>query len=394
VSHDTGVSLGAIFSYTQRVFNMSGLISQVESRRKEIFTDSYPMSIGELVNLYRDGELDINPSFQRFFRWSDEQKVNLIESVILGIPLPSIFISQREDGVWDLVDGLQRISTILSFMNELKNEEGKIKDSLTLHGTKYLPALEGVSWNGGGGLVEFDSALKISFKREKVDIKIIKKESDGNTKFELFQRLNTGGSELSEQEVRNCLLIMLDPDAYAKLVDASNIDTFKKAIAISDRLYDQRYDMELLIRLIFLANADSVELKGITDISSYLTNNISKITTEIFDWDKETGFIHKSFSLIFEVLGDNSFNKYDKENDRYKGGFQISLYELIATGTYELVKRGVDDDKIKELIDSISKSAPYDEVFNKYSGSGSKASYRWPKMHELVKEYFIDESKK
>lgn len=278
---------------------MSGLISQVESRRKEIFTDSYPMSIGELVNLYRDGELDINPSFQRFFRWSDEQKVNLIESVILGIPLPSIFISQREDGVWDLVDGLQRISTILSFMNELKNEEGKIKDSLTLHGTKYLPALEGVSWNGGGGLVEFDSALKISFKREKVDIKIIKKESDGNTKFELFQRLNTGGSELSEQEVRNCLLIMLDPDAYAKLVDASNIDTFKKAIAISDRLYDQRYDMELLIRLIFLANADSVELKGITDISSYLTNNISKITTEIFDWDKETGFIHKSFSLIF-----------------------------------------------------------------------------------------------
>ena len=372
---------------------MTILRSQVESRRKEIFTDSYPMSIGELVNLYRDGELDINPSFQRFFRWSDQQKVNLIESVILGIPLPSIFISQREDGIWDLVDGLQRISTILSFMGELKNEEGVIKDPLRLHGTKYLPALEGVSWDGGDQLVELDSALKISFKREKVDIKIIKKESDGNTKFDLFQRLNTGGSDLSEQEVRNCLLIMIDPEAYKKLVDVSNITEFKNAISITDRLYDQRYDMELLIRLIFLANIDDGDFKGISDISSYLTNNISRITTSVFDWNKENDNIKKSFSLIFDVLGDNSFNKYDRDNDKYKGGFQISLYELIATGVYRLVKRGVDDDKIKNLIDSVSKLAPYNSTFNKYSGSGTKASYRWPKMHELVEEYFVDESK-
>jgi uncharacterized protein with ParB-like and HNH nuclease domain len=102
------------------------LLQQVEEKRKEIFTDSYPMSIGELVNLYKDGDLEINPAFQRFFRWSETQKVRLIESILLGIPLPSIFVAQREDGVWDLVDGLQRISTILYFMNELKNEEGVV----------------------------------------------------------------------------------------------------------------------------------------------------------------------------------------------------------------------------------------------------------------------------
>lgn len=373
---------------------MNELISQVELRRKEIFTDAYPMSIGELVNLYRDGEIDINPSFQRFFRWSNEQKVNLIESIILGIPLPSIFISQREDGVWDLVDGLQRISTILSFMNELKDEDGNKKEPLKLHGTKYLPALENVSWNGGDDLIEFDSALKISFKREKVDIKIIKKESDGNTKFELFQRLNTGGSELSEQEVRNCLLIMLDPEAYKELVNVSELNSFNKSIAISERLYDQRYNMELIIRLIFLANAKQDDIKGISDISSYLTNNISKLMSTEFDWYTESVCIDKSFTLINEVLGDNSFNKYDRDSDKYKGGFQISLYELLATGTYQLVKNGFDDKKIKELILSVSKSAPYDDVFNKYSGSGSKASYRWPRMYDLVKEYFVDESKK
>lgn len=373
---------------------MNSLIAQVETRRKEIFTDSYPMSIGELVNLYRDGEIDINPSFQRFFRWSDEQKVNLIESIILGIPLPSIFISQREDGIWDLVDGLQRVSTILSFMNELKDEDGNKKPPLKLHGTKYLPGLENVSWSGTEGTTEFDSSLKISFKREKVDIKIIKKESDGNTKFELFQRLNTGGSELSEQEVRNCLLIMLDPEAYKYLVDASGLENFNKSIAISERLYDQRYDMELIIRLIFLANAKQEDLKGITDISSYLTNNVSKITTTELDWVAEIKLIDKTFAIINEVLGDNSFNKYDKESERYKGGFQISLYELLATGAYRSIKEGVDDEKVKQIISSTAKSAPYNDVFNKYSGSGTKASYRWPRMLELVKEYFIDENKK
>ena len=92
------------------------LLGQVEEKRKEIFTDSYPMSIGELVNLYKDGDLEINPAFQRFFRWTDLQKTRLIESILLGIPIPSIFVAQRDDGVWDLVDGLQRISTILNFM--------------------------------------------------------------------------------------------------------------------------------------------------------------------------------------------------------------------------------------------------------------------------------------
>lgn len=373
---------------------MLNLIEQIESRRKEIFTDSYPMSIGELVNLYRDGEIDINPSFQRFFRWTEEQKVNLIESIILGIPLPSIFISQREDGVWDLVDGLQRISTILSFMNELKDEDGNKKPALVLKGTKYLPGLHNVSWSGTEDTIEFDSSLKISFKREKVDIKIIKKESDGNTKFELFQRLNTGGSELSEQEVRNCLLIMLDPEAYKRLVNISENDSFNKTIAISDRLYDQRYNIELIIRLLFLANSELEDIKKITDISSYLTNNISRLTIDNFDWSAEEILLNNTFSLIYEILGDNSFNKYDRNANRFKGGFQISLFELLATGAYILLKRKIDEAKIKELILNVAKAAPYDDIFNKYSGSGSKASYRWPRIHELVREYFVDESKK
>ena len=82
------------------------LTQEIDARRREIRTDGYAMSIGEWISLYEKNELDIHPEFQRFFRWSDTQKTNLIESILLGIPLPQIFVSQRPNGVWDVVDGL------------------------------------------------------------------------------------------------------------------------------------------------------------------------------------------------------------------------------------------------------------------------------------------------
>src|ERR1700744_1554326 len=89
------------------------LEEQITEARLSISTDGYPMSIGELTNLYRDNELEIHPEFQRFFRWTAIQKSRLVESLLLGIPIPSIFVSQTETGIWEVVDGLQRMSTIL-----------------------------------------------------------------------------------------------------------------------------------------------------------------------------------------------------------------------------------------------------------------------------------------
>ena len=67
-----------------------GLRSEIEARRKEIRTDAYPMSVGEWISLYERDEIDIHPEFQRFFRWTEEQKTNLIESILLGIPIPPV----------------------------------------------------------------------------------------------------------------------------------------------------------------------------------------------------------------------------------------------------------------------------------------------------------------
>jgi hypothetical protein len=104
------------------------LQGEIEARRRDIKTDSYSMSLGELMNLYQSTELDLHPDFQRFFRWTDEQKTKLIESILLGIPVPPVFVSQRNDGVWDVIDGLQRLSALFQLRGY---PQGRAGDEIT-----------------------------------------------------------------------------------------------------------------------------------------------------------------------------------------------------------------------------------------------------------------------
>lgn len=112
------------------------LQDEISQKSAEVKSESYSMSIGELSNLYKDKEMDIHPEFQRFYRWSDTQKTKLIESILLGIPIPPIFVAQRQDGIWDVVDGLQRLSTIFQFMGILIDEKDEKVAPLDVLGNK------------------------------------------------------------------------------------------------------------------------------------------------------------------------------------------------------------------------------------------------------------------
>lgn len=122
------------------------LDEQVDRLRKEIKSDRLSMSIGELAGLYERSELDIHPKFQRFLRWSDHQKTRLIESILLRIPIPPIFVAQDPDGKWDVVDGVQRLGTVFQFLGLLKDVEGNPRTALVLLATKLLPDLEGYAF--------------------------------------------------------------------------------------------------------------------------------------------------------------------------------------------------------------------------------------------------------
>jgi len=90
------------------------LTEEIARGQRLVRTDAYQMSVGEIVSMYDDREIIIDPEFPRLFRLDASQKSKLIDSLLLGIPLPPIFVFEREDSSWELIDGLQRISTILT----------------------------------------------------------------------------------------------------------------------------------------------------------------------------------------------------------------------------------------------------------------------------------------
>ena len=97
------------------------------SDKRKIFTEQGDLEIESLLGKFKRGRLNIQPEYQRAYRWSEEQKTKFIESILLGIPIPPIFVAEDSEGKWELVDGLQRISTILSFFGILKKNEDDLE---------------------------------------------------------------------------------------------------------------------------------------------------------------------------------------------------------------------------------------------------------------------------
>jgi hypothetical protein len=352
------------------------LQDEIDSARNEIRTDGYPMSISEIMSLYEHNEIDIHPEFQRFFRWSDTQKSMLIESILLGIPIPPIFVSQRSDGVWDVIDGLQRLSTIFQFAGILKDEDGKLVPPLSLQSTKYLPSTEGKYWDKPQDKKSsFTSTQRLLIKRAKLDISIVERESDEKIKYELFQRLNTGGSIATPQEVRNCMMVMLNRNFYKWLRNLADYDTFQQCIALSDRLFEEQYDVELALRFIVLLEISAADLKQIKDIGVFLTDQMVNLTRkEASDLKVYERVFVTTFDALARTTNSNSFRRYTKDEDRFMGGFLLSAYEVVALGMGYNSSKLPKDKEIEPRIKGIWNNKKYTE----WSGSGITAMRRLP----------------
>ncbi len=362
------------------------LKSEIETKSKQIRTDSYPMSIGELSNLYRDKELDVHPEFQRIYRWTEPQKTRLIESLLLGIPLPPIFVAQRTDGVWDVIDGVQRISTILQFMGLLRDDGGEIVDPLVLLSSKYLPSLEGKVWESRDKSRSFSKDEQLFIKRAKIDVNIVLKESDDDAKYELFMRLNTGGTALSAQEVRNCLLVMSKPETYKWLRSLSDMEPFLEAIGLSDRSIEEQYHMELVFRFLIFRTMQAPELTKVGDIGEFLNNQVSHITSlDSKQRRQEEAVFTETFEYLAKSLGSDGFRRYDCDKEAFTGGFSVSAYETIALAIGYHYDGRVQ--KVQNIMSKVKQLWKNSEFLDN-SGSGVRASSRIQKVVPLGRKIF------
>ena len=356
------------------------LIQEVQTARKKVVTDGYEMSIGEVINLYRDGELKIDPVLQRLFRWEDERKTRFIESLLLGIPIPPIFVFQTENGIWELIDGLQRLSTVLQLTGDLKNVDAKPVPPLVLNGTSFLPSLDGKRWAPSSEDAEdgIGQSMQIEIKRARLRIEILKFESDATAKFELFQRLNTGGVVLTEQEVRNSIAVSINPTFYNWLTDRSNDVTFKATTLQTPHAIDSQIDVELVLR--FLAFR-LVSYKNGLDVHEYLDEALLKLAIDKnLDLNHETSVFNKTFQYLHDALGDKAFRRWN--GYEFQGKFLLSVYEVIATGvsknidTLEAMNAGDRND----FIERKAKELWNNDVFRTNSGAGVRGTTRLARL--------------
>ncbi|MGL4378040.1 MAG: GmrSD restriction endonuclease domain-containing protein, partial [Microcoleaceae cyanobacterium] len=354
-----------------------GLQEQIDRMRQEIRVDGYAMSIGEWISLYENQEIDIHPEFKSFFRWSNSQKTSFIESILLGIPIPPIFVSQRDDGVWDVVDvdGVERLSTIYEFVGKLKHEtQEALSPLIKLEETKYLPDLKGKKWNDPDDPENsLTPTQRLLIKRTKIYANILLNKSDELAKYELFKRLNTGGSIATRQEMINCILVMENKDMFQWLKELSENANFQECIALSDRLMEEQYDIELLLRFIVFRKMEAQAIKKIGDLGDFLTDQmITLAQNNNFNYQQETEAFQKTFEILQET-GSDSFRKYDHRKNKFFGGFLVSAYEAIALGIgyhYENISNINIGDKIKEIWK--------DSDYTDYVGSGLNAQTRMP----------------
>lgn len=370
------------------------LEQQIEAARKEIISDGYDMSVGEVMNLYKDRELRINPAFQQLFRWDISQKSRFIESLLLGIPIPPIFVVQDEDGVWELIDGLQRLSTILEFAGVLRHKNTQeLMEPSVLEGTKFLPDLSGKTWdaancpdahnlaNNGIG-----KAQQLLLKRARLRVEILRNRSDKNAKYELFQRLNTGGSKFSPQEVRNCVGMMINPDFQQWIVDLSNTASFLICTAQTPDALEQQQGVELALRFIAFR---TIKYDRSFDIHEYLDHALI-VMAQLKDFDRgiEADVFARTFALVETALGGNAFKRWS--GSAFTGQFTMAAFEVVATG----VAANLED---LEALNEPSRSAfilqkvqqMWDEPhFQANSGAGVRGTTRLASLLNMGPDYF------
>ena len=367
---------------------MSEILNEINKYSKSISTDSYSMSVGELLSMYREGELILRPEFQRFFRWSVEQKSRLIESLLLGIPIPSIFVSQREDGKWEVIDGLQRLSTLFETAGELRNERGEVLPHLVLSRTKYLTNLENLCWKSEKQEEELPMEAKLRIKRSRIDVNIVLSSSDISAKYELFQRLNTGGSQATDQEVRNAILVMMNPDFFEWISSLGNYPAFRDCIPLTDKALEEQFDLELVTRFIVFRSLETKRLKQIGELGIFLTDEITKMAENPkFDRREVERSFFRTFDWLNDSLGEGSFKKYNEQRKGPAGAMLISIFEVIALGIgYYAADDSYELDKVKLI--SLHKTLPSELTFTTPAGSGIRASTRIPKTVELGRKSF------
>jgi len=373
------------------------LIAAADEQVAKVRTQGKDYSFNELLSMYEDKELVIKPDYQRLFRWSEEKESRFIESLILELPLPPLFVIEVEDGKYELIDGLQRFSTYLHFRGKLNAPHRKIDvdgkdrglqegDFLALSDCDIVPALNGLKYK------DLPRALEVKLKRHTVRVEVIRKESDNRLRYHMFKRLNSGGVELEEQEIRNCTIRLLSNTYNAFMIECSESEDFKNCIkSVSESQIEKRFDQELVLRLFAMKNWRAA---FVHEIGSFLTEYLEAISDSPpkipFDISAERTVFRKTFQVLNAAAGIDAFYMVVK---RAAGGqsrypFSVLHYEAFTLGIQPHLNRldPTDVNQMNRIRDQITAIKNDDEFIRLTTGGGKNTKGSLDKRAQFVSD--------
>ena len=286
---------------------------------KKIKSQATTPTIQSLYQEWKDGDLVIDPSFQRNYVWNKQKASNLIESILLNIPLPIIFTATT-NGKEEVIDGQQRLTSIFSFL------DGRFPDGTNFKLTTKLKIL--AKEIGGKSFTQLEKEYQKTLKKYPLFLVSISEESQEEVKFEMFERLNTNITSLNAQELRNCLY----RSAYNSMLKILATDKDFQYILNKPTYKRRMQDVELVLMFCAFHNTNHEHYRK----SLAQTLNDEMRNNKIFSQEKldtlEKQF-KKSVQLIKHIWGKDAFGIYSIDEKTKK----ISLSKNFNQGLFQIL---------------------------------------------------------
>lgn len=312
---------------------------QIPKELRKIRTQAYDKSIEDTVRMIEKGRIFLEPDFQRYSQvWDYKTASQLIESVLLNVPIPPIYVAEEDNGTWNIIDGLQRLTSFKNFY------EGKFK----LRGLDSLKELNKQNYES------LNPNAKNILDNGSLRIILITKESHPEMKYDVFMRLNRGSVKLTEQELRNCLYRGNLNDLIKELRNNSQLLN----ILNLDKPHKRMDDAELILRYFALSknfNRDKVKIdgyKGImkTFLNAYMDENKTIPNEKVEELRQK---FNNTLNKVYSIFGVNSFKRIEADGNYYKW-MNKAIYDFIML-SFEQYDLSVLLDRKKEIIEALKK---------------------------------------
>jgi Protein of unknown function DUF262 len=306
------------------VVDATNLQEQLDTQRQRVDVDHFDITARELMRMADDGELQRAPVYQRKFRWEEEKESRLIESILLGLPVPSIFVATNPDGSWEVVDGLQRLSTLIHFTAPSEDALASISktEPLRLTGLDDLSRFNGLTYE------QLPVPLQLAFNKRSLRVTALSDKSNRETRFELFERLNAGGVALSSQEVRAAILRGKFSDLLRELAYS---EPFKSLVKLQPSREDDGTREELVLKFYaYLEDRERYEGPVSEFLTQYMEDHVQAN-------EEELSAKRELFQAVAEKVYEITKGPFKRPG---YGPTPLVQLEAILIGAAEILKEG------------------------------------------------------